>query len=437
MYISSLLRWFYQSPEGKLFFPEENVEDNTDNTDNTDDTDDFDTDNDSGDENDDTKDDDDKDKDDNTDDDLDIKDDDEEKDDKEESTEEDEDTEEEDTDADSDSEVVTRWTDLKAKYPNIGKDFPDIKNALFRNEAFSEVFGSVKDAETAKGRADTLANIEEDLFVKRDPTELLKTISKNDKEVFSDVAFKILPFIQETDKELYFELAALPIKQLVRSALSKGRDDKGNLTNLGKAALVMHQYFFDNQDVNSKVKAEGGEKKTESEAEKEYKKRLAELEGGKQQEFTNSVDQSYVKNMDNYIRESLDKDDRLSDFLKSTLTEKILLSIREKLSKDSRYLNTLESLNKQARASGYTKDFKSRIVNTALVRAKSLVPELRKELVAKALNMKKKVNTENKDNREKKQDKTPNNKQKFRNNNNNSNAKPDKSKSDLDILKEA
>jgi hypothetical protein len=59
--------------------------------------------------------------------------------------------------------------------------------------------------------------------------------------------------------------------------------------------------------------------------------------------------------------------------------------VKRQLMRDSRFTNTLRSLGQQARKAGFTNDFKTRIISTALVRAKSLVPEVRKKIVSEAL----------------------------------------------------
>jgi hypothetical protein len=259
MFINHILKFLGQSPEGKLWHPDADLEilddkttdDNNDNNDNNEDKDDKDKKDD--------KEEVDEEADVNDNKDEDEEDDEDTEDNEEEENEDDNEDTEETDDTDDDKEIVTRWTDLKAKYPDINKEFPDIKNALFRAQAFSEVFGSVKEAETAKGRSDSLAAIEEDLLVNADPSKLLSVIKKNSEESLEGIAFKTLEFLQEADKDLYYEVAAIPIKQLLRGAFKKGgTDNEGKLTNLGKAVYLLHRYYFDNDELAEKVKGEGG-----------------------------------------------------------------------------------------------------------------------------------------------------------------------------------
>lgn len=430
MFLTDALRWYFQSCEGKLYHPETDasVMDAEDKKDTTDKEDVVEEDKEDKEDKEDTTDEDD----------LEITDENEEEDTEEDTKDnEDEETQDEDEEVDEtdETEIVTEAKQIKAKYPEFFKEFPDVKNALFRAQAYSGLFGTIKDAEAAKARSESLGAIEQDLLVDANPDKLLDVIEQNNKEAFEKIALKVLPYLQEKNKELYFEVAALPIKQLLRGAFNKGgRNDKGELTNLGKAALLVHQYFFDNTDLNEKVKAEGVREKTETKAEKEYREKIEALNAREAKNFGDSVDNSYVKRMDNFIREGLDKDERLSAYSKNILVREILTEIKNQLQNDARYMSTLESLHKQARNSNFSNDFKSRIVSTALARAKSLVPEIRKKLVAEMLGTKKKTTSNNKDISS---DRKVENKSKQHRQESRDNSKPDKSKSDLDILREA
>lgn len=428
------LNWFYQSPEGKLYSDdteamsddntteqetetEESTEETTDDTES------------------------DKDKDEDADkeeeteeekDDLEIKDEDKEID----SEEEDDEIEEKESE-----ELSVRVKDVKAKYPDFFKEFPDVKNAIFRAQAFTEVFPSPKEAQEAQQRSESLAEIERDLLGDGDPDKLLGIIHKHDKSKLESITFRTLAFLQDQDKEAYLEVAAIPIKQLLRGAFNRGgRDEQGNLTNLGKAALVLHNWYFNNDELNEKVKGEGAQQKVESKEEKEYRSKIDALNAKQLNEFNNSVDNSYVKRMDNHIREGLDKDDRLTPMMKNLLVKEILGEIKSQLSKDPRYMGTLKSLYNQAAKSEYANDFKSRIVSTALARAKSLVPEMRKKYVAEMLNTKTKTNTNTNTNTKDAKEESKGEKKKpitFSASKRSQSGKPDKSKSDLDILREA
>lgn len=309
--------------------------------------------------------------------------------------EEDKDAEEDEKESDDEDENarLTHASDLKKSYPDIFKKFPDVKAALYRDQEYSELFGTPKDAEVAVNKANLLDRIEKDLLVDGNPVELLNSIKKDSKESFEKIAYKILPYLAENDRETYLEVAAVPIKQLLRSMISKYGAD----TNEHKAALYVHQYFFDNLDVTAKTKAETDQTTKKSDKEREYETKLKEIDDRDLSTFSQGVDTSYLARMNKVFREGLEKDDRLSDWMKSKIVENGLLNIANQLKQDPRFNRTMRSLWQQAKSSQYSNDLKSRLVSTALARAKSLIPKERAKLVAEALGKKVKKDSDNKD----------------------------------------
>jgi hypothetical protein len=308
---------------------------------------------------------------------------DEEEDEEKEELEEDEKLEEEE----EEEETVARASEIKKEFPDFFKKFPEVRAAIYRDQQYSEIFGNPKDAAVAAERSELLAQIEKDIIEEGDPEKLLKSVSESNKESFEKVAFRVLPYLQANHKDLYYEVAATPIKQLLRAAWREGR---GKETDLGRAAAFIHKFFFGDYEFDAKTKGEAGKfglkgEEKESQEKREYRERLQQLEQREYDDFSRSVDASYVNKMSKFIREALDKDERLGEYTKTKLVEDILSGVKNQLAKDPRHINQLRSLFKQARMGGYSSEFKSRIINTALARAKSLVPSLRSRLVAEAL----------------------------------------------------
>lgn len=314
------------------------------------------------------------------------KDEDEEDEDEEEDDEEEKDNEEEESEEEVDETDTIHVGDIKKVYPDFFKKFPEVKAALFRDQEYSQFFGSPKDASVAVERANALGEIEKELLVGGDPTHLLSTVKKENPESYTKVIFSILPYLQENDKDTYMEVAAVPIKQLLRSIFRK----EGKDSNLGKAAQYVHQYFFDNLNFDDKVKAEDKLESKKSSKEVEYEERLKKINERETNNFSSAVNSSYVTRMTKEFRTGIENDDRLSEWAKTKLIEDGLVSIRKELEADPRYQRQLNTLWAQAKAAGYSNDFKSKIVFAALARAKSLVPAVRSKLIAEATGKSKK-----------------------------------------------
>jgi hypothetical protein len=296
-----------------------------------------------------------------------------------------------DADKDDPEDRITHASDLKKAYPDIFKKFPDVKAALYRDQAYSEILGSPKEAEALVAKGNLLDQIEKDLVIDGNPKELLSAVKKDSAESYKKIAYAILPYLQENDKEIYLEVAALPIKQLLRSMAGK----YGKETNEYKAALYVHQYFFDNLDLGGKTPVEEGVGTKKTAKEEEYEKKIAAIDQRDYDNFANGTNQSYITRVSKEFRATIENDDRLTEWMKSKLVENGLAEIKAQLDKDPRFGRQMKSLWSQAKSSGYSNDLKSRIVSTALARAKSLVPTVRAKLLAEALGKKKKPEEKN------------------------------------------
>lgn len=299
----------------------------------------------------------------------------------------DEENNEENEDEDDENlEIPVAVKDIKAKYPDFFKTFPEVRGAIFRDQQYGALFANPKEAEEVVSKAETFDAIEADLLGKGDASEILTSVHKSNPKSFAKLAVGLMPVIQSLDKDTYANVAAIPIKQLLRSAHNEGKGSDGKLTDLGKAALWIHNYFF-GKDSRLEDPVTGEIKQTEekSESEKRAEQKLAEIDRREFTAFKSDIDNTYVNRITKEIRTVLDKDDRLSEFVKRTIVKEGLAEIKSQLEADQRYQKTMSSLSAQARRAGYTSEFKSRILSVALARAKSLAPSIRAKLVAEAL----------------------------------------------------
>lgn len=299
----------------------------------------------------------------------------------------DEDKDNDDDDKDDESiEIPVAIKDIKAKYPDFFKAFPEVRGAIFRDQQYGELFANPKEAEAVVNKAETFDAIEADLLVKADASEVFASIHKSNPKSFAKLAVGLMPVIQSLDKDTYANVAAIPIKQLLRSAHKEGTGNDGKLTDLGKAALWIHNYFFGKDSrLEDPVTGETRKEEEKSESEKRAEQKLAEIDRREFTAFKTDIDNTYVSRITKEIRSGLDKDDRLSEFVKRTIVKEGLAEIKSQLEADTRYQRTMSSLSAQARKAGYTSEYKSRILSVALARAKSLAPSIRAKLITEAL----------------------------------------------------
>jgi hypothetical protein len=74
----------------------------------------------------------------------------------------------------------------------------------------------------------------------------------------------------------------------------------------------------------------------------------------------------------------------MSDLMQKTLSREIFARVDAAICKDPRHMGNINNLWKQAKKDGFTSDWKDRIINTYLSRAKLLIPKFRQQVLSEA-----------------------------------------------------
>lgn len=289
------------------------------------------------------------------------------------------DEDKEDEDEDEEEELVGALVsakDLKAKYPDIFKKVPELKAVIYREQQYSQLFADPKEAQEAAGLAETFREMEGDL-VSGEVEPLISGIKKTDGADFDKFAANFLPTLRKIDEATFLKVIAVPFKQMLRSALNTGKS-KGN-KNLEFSAQHIHDFIFGDTNIVDKTDFEQPEVKVGPEEEK-FKKKIEELDRRDHSNFKNTVDSEWGSGVAEAFLNGLDKDNQLTKWVKDKMVEDALKEVNKQLVADPRHMKNMEALWRQAKASGYSAESKSRIVTTALARAKQLIPTIRVKL---------------------------------------------------------
>ena len=315
-------------------------------------------------------------------------------DDDEESEDEDEEESNEDENTDEKPGLVT-VKDIKKDFPDFFKKHPEVRAIIHRERQFSEIFANPAEAQDATVKAETFDNMQDDLIGKGHIEPLFNTIKRASPEAFEKLMKGLLPAIREVDEAAHLKLVAVPLKRALRAALAQGQK-KGD-KNLQYAAMHIHNFIFEDDDLDSKADFENevGTKKTKEQ--EDYEKKLQELDTRDHVAFKTRIDGAFLGKTKSTFMDGLDPDGLLSDWTKEKMFEDCLKELNRQVSKDPRHLRNLDALWKQAKSQSYNSDSESRIVNAALARAKQIIPDIRRRLYAEARNeRKRKVTGEDK-----------------------------------------
>lgn len=310
---------------------------------------------------------------------------DEEQEDSEEDDEEDSEADKDEDDEPADDERIgiykTRPTfgQLRGKYPNIFKDFPDLRNVIARETEFSKRFPNLQDADEILQQVENYQVIEKKLET-GDPQQFLDMLGNFNQNTQRKFIADFLPTLHKNNRNAFLAITDPIFKSAFRSAITAAKQS-GN-TDLEASALNMHKFIFGDENIEAGVKKPTvdpsiEEERAQLEAEK---KRIFQT---RHTEFIESVRVSADRDIDRVIFKALGDD--LSDYQRKAITRDVKESLAKDLRDDNPHTKLMSTLVERASKAGYGKEWKDRIQSAYLSRAKVALPGIIKKVKSEAL----------------------------------------------------
>lgn len=283
-----------------------------------------------------------------------------------------------------DEEVLTRveFKEVKDKFPDLFKTFPDLKHAFFREQKFTEIFPTVEDAQKA---ADAQAAYEEitAAVVDGDAEKFISELEGESKEGLAAFANNLLPALQKVNKDLYFDVVTPQVKNFVRWVFDEGARNKD--VNIQNAAKIVHKALFGGayEDIEKDVPLTRRGRTVETD-DKDKKDKEAHV-NAKYNQLYNEVSNVCYSKLDEEIAKGLADLDKTRPGLKKLIAREARDRILKDMDSDSNFLNRMNGLWQRERRNGFNGSLKNSFVTVFLGKAKTLVAKHRAEARKEAL----------------------------------------------------
>jgi len=311
--------------------------------------------------------------------------------------EEDSDTEDEDSDEanDEDKQPIKiaynrpSVSEIKAKYPDLFKDFPELKESYFRELKFTQYFPTVEDAKEAVEENEAFTVLS-DSALAGDPQPLLESIGKADPRALEVFSMSFLPALLKKDTQMYNQVVT-PLFQNLVQTLFKDKDE-----NTQNAALVLAEWMFgDDGDAVARgtkslaksIQLDAEQQRLRQAKEQQQSTAFRTSVGRVQDNITRSLESMILKSP------SFDPNKVFSPTLRKMGAKEVIKDLMSKLQSDQSHMTVMASRWKRARSNGFTSDDESKIVSTYLARAKSLIPSIASKKSSEMLGSKTKHNS--------------------------------------------
>jgi hypothetical protein len=266
--------------------------------------------------------------------------------------------------------VLPRRQVILKKYPELFKDFPAIEKAMYREQAYTEVFPTVKDAKEAAEVAQEYQKFE-DKILTGDLEDLLTSVKKNDNEAFVKIVDGILPTISKIDHQGYLYILGSVLENTIYSMATEGNNQ--NNDNLKSAAKVLQMFVFGNSEIKNPTQLG---KKIKALARPENDS-IAQEKAAFFQEKLDNAKTTISGRTENLLRSAvtkiIDPKDSMNAYTKKTAINDVISLIESNIDADSRFKSTIDRLWEKASNSDFSESSLLDIRNTYLARAKTIL----------------------------------------------------------------
>lgn len=289
-----------------------------------------------------------------------------------------EDSEEDDEDGESEDEDDTElssdslYQTLKKRDPKLLKEIPELRNVLFREQKFTEVFATIEDAKEAQEASNIFQKFNDDISSGNSET-LIEALSK-DKENLESFVGGFLDSVEKQSKELYLQTLYPEFKKMLRAALKDSNE------NIRKSAENINYFIFGDTNVASEI---GTKKEKKDPKEDKLTERERAFEERQFSTFMKDVKDVTSKRVMRLISIPLEGTD-MSPLLQKSLSQEIFSRVDKEIGSDARHMGNIRNLISQAKKEEYTSEGKDRIINAQLSRAKLLISKIRQQVLSEA-----------------------------------------------------
>lgn len=318
-----------------------------------------------------------------------------------ETTEESEDSEEETEEVDELTDLEDELTDptdedleitlhvsrreIKTKYPQFFKDFPSVEKALYREQAYTEVFPTVADAKDAHEKATVLSKFESDL-IDGNTEKVLSAVKSEDPNAFNKIVDNYLPTLAKVDQTAYYHVLGkvlqTTVMQMIAEAnrLGTGKEDSpGNKLEL--AATLLHQFAFGTTEFKQIENLAKVDDKKDDSVDKDRQDYNEQRFNDTRSELSTKIS-NVIKGT---IEQNIDKNESMSDFVREYAVNKAVTKINELIQKDTRFKAILDKAWENAARNNYSNESKDKIRQAYLSKFKTLAPAVIKSVRIEAL----------------------------------------------------
>jgi len=277
-------------------------------------------------------------------------------------------------------EVITlRRKDILTAFPDLFKKFPDLERAFYREQKFTEIFPTLKDAQEASDRVKNFVTFETELLA-GNPASLLAEVKSTDENAFIGLAEQFLPSLSKIDQNVYYSILGNIFKSAVVSMMQEAQASQSQ--KLFETAQTLNQYLFGTTKIDGPQTLQKEQKSPESDKLQEERKAFI-------QEKFNSAHADVTERATNLLKSTVEKyidpKDVLSAYSKSKAIEDVINQVDAELAEDTRFRSAFDKLWESAFEHNFNDFARKKLKDAWLGRAKQALPGIIRKVRSEAM----------------------------------------------------
>lgn len=275
---------------------------------------------------------------------------------------------------------------VQKKYPNIFKEFPEMKEMYFRDSAYGAIFTSIDDAKQTA----VVAEVFNDINHKLSTGDITGVISAIGEQTLPNFAENVLFAIRDVSPKDYFRAISPAISEILNAAYNDG-EKKGN-RQLQLSVKNLCNFLYDKPEL-PKLPNKAPNPVVDSKL-RELEERERSIVHRESKKFYDSIESAIDNKLKSWVLNGLDPNNEMSPFVKDAIINATLNDIQQLTRKDQQFMSTLKLMYNKAAKVGWTDAMKSQIISSYLGRVKDSVGSIksRRRLEALGKRLKEKEN---------------------------------------------
>jgi hypothetical protein len=274
-------------------------------------------------------------------------------------------------------------SEVVKKFPTLFKDFPDLERKIYKSEKYEEIFPTLKDANEAKDRSETLESAESLLFA-GDLTDILKSVRNEDEEAFKRIVENFPSAIERLDKSTYLQLLGNAGRFFIKNMLNEGSrfpQNSDQYKALVGSATILNQFLFGNSQFQDLAPIA----KPVTEADN----RISEREQQLITQRFNEIQSDLIERADNAItakiNELIDPKELMTQYVRAKAVDDAKKLLDQQINSDERFKQNLDRLWQNLIAQDFSKAAQEAIKTAFYNKARTLILDVIRKVRNEAL----------------------------------------------------